>query len=142
MISTQSYTFPRITNGTCLAGVLRTSASSSCSTKIIPIGSTMAGDLAVAGFNVIGKVIALTLKCLRGESDGQRLQGPCSPGLAGSVLFVPSSRTWKGSSQGAPPWFGAKGGRFPRWGRSQGNASLPVCGSKVIGGRFNGVGDA
>src|SRR2546422_6222561 len=26
------------------------------------------------------------------------------------------------------PWFGANGGRFPRCGRNQGNANLPVCG--------------
>ena len=38
--------------------------------------------------------------------------------------------------------FGAKGGRLPRCGRSHGNASLPVCGSNVIGGRFSGVGDS
>ena len=107
----------------------------------MPFGSTMAGVLGVAVFNVIGSVIAWMLKYLRGESVGQRLQGPCSPGLAGSVLLVPSSRTWKGSSQGAPPWFGANGGRLPRCGRNQGNASFPVCGSKVIAGRFSGVGD-
>ena len=32
MMSTQSYTFPRMTNGSCFFGVLRTSASSSCNT--------------------------------------------------------------------------------------------------------------
>src|SRR6187401_328373 len=105
------------------------------------MGSTIAADFAVAGLRVIGKVMEWTVKNLRGAFSGQRLQGPCSPGLAGSVLFVPSSRTWNGSSQGAPPWFGAKGGRLPKWGRSQGNASFPVCGSKVIGGRLSGVGD-
>src|SRR6185295_7401705 len=108
----------------------------------MPMGSTIAADFAVAGFRVIGNVMEWIVKNLRGEFSGHKLQGPCSPGLACSVLFVPSSRTWKGSNHGAPPWFGANGGRFPRCGRSQGNAIFPVWGSNVIGGRFRGVGDS
>ena len=86
----------------------------------------MAGVFAVAFFNVIGRVMAWIVKNLRGAFSGQRLHGPCSPGRACSVLFVPSSLTWNGSSHGAPPWLGANGGRFPRCGRSHGNANLPV----------------
>jgi hypothetical protein len=59
--------------------------------------------LEIADLNVIGNVIAWIVKNFLGEFSGQRLHGPCSPGLACSVLLVPSSRTRNGSSHGAPP---------------------------------------
>src|SRR5690348_14544956 len=101
----------------------------------------MAGVLAVAFFNVMGNVIAWMLKYLSGAPSGQRLQGPFSPGLAGSVELLPSSRRWIGSNQGAPLWLGENGTRRPRCGRNHGQETFPLRGSKRICCRLAGVVD-
>src|SRR6185295_1163430 len=66
--------------------------------------------------------------------SGHRLQRPCSPGLAGSLVRTPFSSWWIGSSQGAPLWLGENGTRLPKCGFNNGQDIRPVVGSKRMGG--------
>ena len=100
----------RIASGTFIRSSARTASSWPSSTKSAPSGSTrLAGRL-----SVIGRLIACTTNCFGRVPVGQRLQGPFSPGCAGSVPG------WMGSRNGAGPWLGANGGRLPRCGRRNG----------------------